>query len=109
MRTSFSAKIKSAFFTRVSQGCQIYLVTTYQNGKNVPNNHKIYQISAIFIPNGNKIDQISQNTTNGNRIDPNGNKLCQPLPLQELLKFTQFGILGLKIRHLATLHVTPET
>jgi hypothetical protein len=26
------------------QGCQIFLGTTYQNGKNVPNNHKIDQI-----------------------------------------------------------------
>jgi hypothetical protein len=25
------------------QGCQIFLGTTYQNGKNVPKNHKIHQ------------------------------------------------------------------
>jgi hypothetical protein len=27
------------------QGCQIFLATTYQNGKNVPNNQKMYQIT----------------------------------------------------------------
>jgi hypothetical protein len=25
------------------QGCQIFLGTKYQNGENIPNNHKIYQ------------------------------------------------------------------
>jgi hypothetical protein len=36
----------------VMQGCQIdFLGTAYQNGKNIPNNHK------IGIPNDRKIDQ----------------------------------------------------
>jgi hypothetical protein len=26
------------------QGCQIFLGTTYQNGKNIPNDHKMYQM-----------------------------------------------------------------
>jgi hypothetical protein len=40
---------------RKSQGCQIFLGTTYQNGKEryIPNDHKIY------IPNGHKIDQMA--------------------------------------------------
>jgi hypothetical protein len=30
----------------VGQGCQIFHGTTYQNGKNLPNNHKIFQMAA---------------------------------------------------------------
>jgi hypothetical protein len=33
---------------------------------------------------------------------PNGRKIDQHLPLQDPLKFTQIGIVGLKIYHLAT-------
>jgi hypothetical protein len=33
----------------LEQGCQIFLGTTYQDGKNIPNNHKIYKM-AINIP-----------------------------------------------------------
>jgi hypothetical protein len=32
----------------VNQGCQIFLGTTYQNGKNIPNNHKIYLMDTKF-------------------------------------------------------------
>jgi hypothetical protein len=45
------------------QGCQIFLGTTYQNGKNIPKNHKIYQMATEYIkwpqniPNGHKIYQ----------------------------------------------------
>jgi hypothetical protein len=28
------------------QGCQIFLGTTYQNGKNIPNYHNIYQMAV---------------------------------------------------------------
>jgi hypothetical protein len=28
-----------------SQGYQIFLGTAYKNGKNIPNNHKIYQMA----------------------------------------------------------------
>jgi hypothetical protein len=42
-------------FVRWVQGCQIFLVTTYQNGENmtrrpqnVPNDHKIYQMDIKF-------------------------------------------------------------
>jgi hypothetical protein len=34
---------------------------------------------------------------------PNGYKICQLLPLQNPKKFTQIGIFGLEICHLATL------
>jgi hypothetical protein len=30
------------------QGCQIYLGTTYQNGKNIPNDHKMYQMAVKY-------------------------------------------------------------
>jgi hypothetical protein len=30
------------------QGCQIFLGTTYKNGKNIPNDHKIYQIVTKY-------------------------------------------------------------
>jgi hypothetical protein len=59
-----------------SQGCQIFLDATCQNGKNIPNDHKIYKLAV------HKIDQISY-------------KIYQLVQLQ--------GILGLKIYHLATL------
>jgi hypothetical protein len=36
---------------RQQQGCQIFLGTTYQNGKNVLNNHKIFKTAT-------KIDQM---------------------------------------------------
>jgi hypothetical protein len=64
------------------QGCQIFIGTTYQNGKT--------------IPKGYKITQWSQN-------GPNGNKMHQLRPLQGPPKFTQIDIFGLKIYHLATL------
>jgi hypothetical protein len=34
---------------------------------------------------------------------PNGHKISQHFPLQDPPKFTQIGIFGLKIKHLATL------
>jgi hypothetical protein len=37
------------------------------------------------------------------RTIPNGGKINQHLPLQDPTKFTQIGIFGLKIYHLATL------
>jgi hypothetical protein len=40
---------------------------------------------------------------------PNGLYNYQHLPLQNPPKFTQIGIIGLKICHLATLAVTAET
>jgi hypothetical protein len=51
------------------------------------------------MPDGNKIYQSTVNR-------PNVHKIYQHLPLQEPPKFTQIGISGLKINHLATLSAT---
>jgi N-glycosylase/DNA lyase len=64
----------------LDEGCQIFLGTTLQHGKNIPNNHK------IPIPNCRKIDQMVTKYT-----------------LQEPPKFAQIGTFGLKMCHLATL------
>jgi hypothetical protein len=49
----------SLFFMTASwsQVCQIFLYTTYQNGKNIPDDHQIYR--PQIIPNGRKIDQMA--------------------------------------------------
>jgi hypothetical protein len=70
------------------QGCQIFLVTTYQNWG-------IYNKLPHNIPN-------VQNIPIGRKID-NVHKICKCLPLQDPPKFTQIGIFGLKMYHLATL------
>jgi hypothetical protein len=73
----------------LDQGCQIFVATTYQNGKNIPNIQKIYQIFRKYtkysenIPNIQKIYQIlrkyPENTQNGHKICiPNGHKICIP-------------------------------
>jgi hypothetical protein len=80
--------LRKAFFG-AEQGCQICRGTIYQIGENTQNEHKIYQ-SAI---------KHTKWPENG----PNGYKIYLYLPLQDPLKFTQFGIFGLKICHLATL------
>jgi hypothetical protein len=33
------------------QGCQIFLGTKYQNGKNIPNYHELYQMSIQYMYN----------------------------------------------------------
>jgi hypothetical protein len=40
------------------KGCQIFLGTTYQNMKNLPNDQQVYQM-AINIPNGHKMCQMA--------------------------------------------------
>jgi hypothetical protein len=72
-------------------GCQIFLFTSYQNGKqyNTPNEHKIDQMDG-------KIDQININVHN------------IPTSMQDLPKFTQNGKIGLKICHLATMITSSE-
>jgi hypothetical protein len=42
------------------QGCQIFLATTYQNGKNIPNDHKMYPTPTF----GSKIDKMAIKNTN---------------------------------------------
>jgi hypothetical protein len=60
------------------QGCQIFLDATYQNRKNISNDHKIYQMATNYA-------KWPQNRTNGH-------KTYQQLPLQGPSKFTQIGI-----------------
>jgi hypothetical protein len=43
--------------TSQDQGCQIFLGTTYKNGKNTPEN--IANSQNICIPNGSKIEEMS--------------------------------------------------
>jgi hypothetical protein len=62
--------------------CQIFLGTTYQNG--------------------DKYTKLPHNIPNGLNI-PIGLKIYQHLPFQVPPTFTQIGIFGLKIYHLATL------
>jgi hypothetical protein len=60
-----------------------FFATTYQNGENT------YTKKPLNMPNGYKIDQ-------------KGHTIYQHLSSQDPPKFTQIGILGLKINHLAT-------
>jgi hypothetical protein len=62
-----------------------------KRGKNIPIDHKIYQIAVKY--------------TNWPQSRPNGQKIYQHLPLQDPPKFTLSGIFGLKIYHLATLRL----
>jgi hypothetical protein len=51
-----TAAKKEIFFKRkiisgpvaTKQGCQIFLGTTHQNGKNLPNGYKIYQMATKY-------------------------------------------------------------
>jgi hypothetical protein len=56
----FRTKLVVAIFFKALQslqGCQILLSTRYQNGENIPNGHKMYQM-AINISFGRIIDKI---------------------------------------------------
>jgi hypothetical protein len=48
--------------TDAAQGCQIFIGATYQNGKNIPNDHKIYQMAIQFnkwpLKYGRKLSQM---------------------------------------------------
>jgi hypothetical protein len=65
-----------------------FLGKTYQNGKTVPNDHKLYQMAIMYIDT------------------PNSHKIYILFPLQVPPKYTQIGIFGMKINHLATLALT---
>jgi hypothetical protein len=68
---------------------RFFLVQHTKTGENVPNaEHSKWTYS---IPNSRKMDQMNIYVVN------------QHLPLHDLLNFTQIGIFGLKIYHLATL------
>jgi hypothetical protein len=72
---------------------RIFLGTSYQNRKNVPNEHKTYTCT-----NGHK---LSQNISKGLKI-------YQHFSIKGPQKFTQNIIFGLKINHLATLRPQPS-
>jgi hypothetical protein len=74
------------------QGCQIFRGSIYQNGENIPNDHKTYQ----------NVIKCNKWPENG----PNSHNIYQQRPLQDPVKFTQIGIFGLKTYHLATLLAT---
>jgi hypothetical protein len=65
------------------------LVQTYQNGKNIPNDHKLYQ---------NAIDCTKWPLNISNDC-----KMRKHFPFQGPPKFTQIWIFGLNTNHLATL------
>jgi hypothetical protein len=48
-KNAFAAKELVYYFGYLlRQGCQIFLGTAYPNGKNIPNDHKIYQTAIQF-------------------------------------------------------------
>jgi hypothetical protein len=47
----------------IRQGCQIFLGSKYQNGENIPNDNKIYQMAINYF-NGRKINQMVIKYTN---------------------------------------------
>jgi hypothetical protein len=81
----------------VDQDCQISLGTTYQNGKKLPNDHKMYQMTI-------NITNLRKNILICGKIYQMAIKYANIFHyIQDPPKFTQSGILGLKIYHLATL------
>jgi hypothetical protein len=70
-------------------GLPYFLVHDTKIGKNVPNEHKMYQRIIKF-------PQWLQNIANGHKI-------YQHFSITGPTKFTQIGIFGLKRNHLATL------
>jgi hypothetical protein len=71
-------------------GCQIFFGTTYQNGENIPNDHKIYRMAG-------KLAERPQNIPNGGKIGRTATKYTNIFHWKALTKFTQIGIFGLKI------------
>jgi hypothetical protein len=74
---------------KISRVARFFLVQKYQNGKNVPNDHKLYQTAV--------------NYTKWPKNIPNGHKILQHFQFQGPPNFTKSGIFGLKRNHLATL------
>jgi hypothetical protein len=68
---------------------RFFLVHDTKTGNNVPNEHKIYQMVIKYL-------KWPQHITNGHKIHEYFSIYGPP-------KFTQNGIFGLKINHLATL------
>jgi hypothetical protein len=61
-RTNFLLKWLSVIFPSLRQCCQISFATMYQNGENIPNNHK-YIKWPLNIPNGRKMDLMATKYT----------------------------------------------
>jgi hypothetical protein len=57
---------------RASQGCQIFLGATYQNGKNIPNNHELSKKWPQNIP--------TSSIKRPYKIDPNWNFWFEDMP-----------------------------
>jgi hypothetical protein len=75
----------------LSRVARFFLSTTYQNGYKIPNVHKIYAVNE------------QKDISNGHKL--NGHIKYQHYPLQDPPKYTQIGIFGMQIYHLATLHL----
>jgi hypothetical protein len=85
LKTNLKCRKKNNVIKRIGPGLPDFIGTTYQNGVNIPNDHKIYQMVKNI---------------------PNGHTMYQHLPLQASPKFTQIRIFGFKLCHLATLDRT---
>jgi hypothetical protein len=77
-------------------GCQMFLVTTYQNGQIYQNDHKMYQ-------NGHKMYPKATKYTKSCKIDHMATKYINFFHCKTLQNILKLGFLGLKICHLATL------
>jgi hypothetical protein len=66
-----------------SRVARFFLVQHTKTGKNIPNNHKIYQLATKY--------------TKWQYNRPNGHKMNQHLALRDPPKFAQIWIFGLKI------------
>jgi hypothetical protein len=75
------------------QGCQIFLGTTYQNRKNIPNNHT----------------EWPQNITNGCKTDQTALKFTNIFRCKTLQNLPKLGFFCLKICHPATLNYSWNT
>jgi hypothetical protein len=85
----FPSNVFCARFRLEIKGCQIFLGTTYQNGKNIRNDYQNGPKWPYYIKFGHKID----------KMDLKIPASCIATPS----KIFQIGIFGSKIYHLATL------
>jgi hypothetical protein len=68
---------------------RFFLVQTYQNGENIPNDQKLYHTAIHYAKWPKNI--------------PNDHNILQHFPFQGPPKVTEIKIFGLKTNHLATL------
>jgi hypothetical protein len=77
----------------ILQGCQIFIATIHQKGKNMPKlQQNVPKGHKVGIPNGCKLFQMALKCTS----------IFHSKALQSM--HTQIGIFGLKIYHMATIH-----